>query len=104
MAQSVKRPTLYFGSGYDLTVCEIKPRIGPCTDSVVPACDSLSLSLSAPALILLFLSQNKYLKNVPTLFLKSIPIFILYSNIYAPIKIEYAYFLFFLFFFLFFFF
>ena len=28
MAQSVKRPTLDFGSGHDLTVCEFEPRIG----------------------------------------------------------------------------
>ena len=28
MARSVKRPTLGFSSGHDLTVCEFKPRVG----------------------------------------------------------------------------
>ena len=40
---SVKRQTLDFGSGHDLTVCEIEPHIGLCADSVEPAWDSLSL-------------------------------------------------------------
>ena len=44
MAQSVKSPTLGFDS-----VHEFEPRIGLCTDSVEPAWDSLSSSLSAPA-------------------------------------------------------
>ena len=50
MAQSVKCPTLDFGSGHDLTVHEMEPRAGLCCavlTSVVPAWDSLSLSLSA---------------------------------------------------------
>ena len=34
MAQSVKRPTLAFGSGPDLMVCEFKPHVGLCADSV----------------------------------------------------------------------
>ena len=37
-----------FGSGHDLTVCGIKPRVGLCADGVEPAGDSLSPSLSAP--------------------------------------------------------
>ena len=49
VAQSVKRPTLDFGSGHDLTVREIQPRVGLCADSVKAAWDSLSLSLSAPS-------------------------------------------------------
>ena len=44
--KSVKgRPTLDFGSGYDLMVCGIEPCIGLCVDGVEPACDSLPLSL-----------------------------------------------------------
>ena len=48
MAESVKRHTLDFGSGHDLTVREVKPRVRLCADSVEPAWDSLSPSLSAP--------------------------------------------------------
>ena len=63
MAQSVERLTLGFCSGHDLTVCEIQPRVGLCTDSIGPAQDSLSLSLCpSPTLafsLSLFLSQNK---------------------------------------------
>ena len=46
VAQVVKRPTLGFGSGHDITVCEFEPRIGLHTDSAEPAWDSLCLSLS----------------------------------------------------------
>ena len=46
MAQSGKGPTLGLGSGHDLTVRGINPRMGLCADSVEPAWDSLSLSLS----------------------------------------------------------
>ena len=42
MAQSLKQPTLDFGSGHDPAVREIKP----CADSVEPPWDSISLSLS----------------------------------------------------------
>ena len=45
MAQSVKRPTLDFGSGHDLVVCEIEPWVGLSADSVEPAWDSLSPSI-----------------------------------------------------------
>ena len=48
MAQSVKCPTLDFGSGHDLTVCEFEPCVTFCTDSAEPAWDSLSSSLSLP--------------------------------------------------------
>ena len=48
MAQSVKRPALGVSLGHDLMVCEIKPRVGLCTDSVEPAWESLSLNLSLP--------------------------------------------------------
>ena len=48
VAQSVKRPTLHLGSGHDLTVREFEPPVGLCVDSVEPAWDSLSPSLSAP--------------------------------------------------------
>ena len=46
VAQSVKRPTLGFSSGHDLTVHEIEPRLGLCAGSADPAWDSLSLSVS----------------------------------------------------------
>ena len=48
MAQSAERPTLGFGSGHDLMVCEMKPRVGLCADSAEPPWDSLSLPLSLP--------------------------------------------------------
>ena len=57
VAQSVKRPTLGFGSGHDLMVRKFEPRIGLCADSEKPDWDSLSLCLS-PAHTL-SLSQNK---------------------------------------------
>ena len=41
-AQSVKRPTPDFGSGHDLTVRGIEPRVRLCADSVEPAWASLS--------------------------------------------------------------
>ena len=46
--QWVKRLTLDFGSGHDLTVCEIKPHVWLCADSMEPAWDSLCPFLSAP--------------------------------------------------------
>ena len=42
VAQSVKCPTLGFGSGRDLAVREFKPHVGLHVDSVEPAWDSLS--------------------------------------------------------------
>ena len=45
MAQLVKRQTLGFGSGHDLTICEFEPLVGLCPGSVEPAWDSLSPSL-----------------------------------------------------------
>ena len=45
VAQSVKHPTLDFGSGHGLTVCEFEPCIGLCADSAQPAWDSLCPSL-----------------------------------------------------------
>ena len=44
-------------SGHDLTVWEIKPHIGLCANSVEPAWDSLSLTLSAPPALSPSLSQ-----------------------------------------------
>ena len=46
VTQSVKHVTLDFSSGHDLTISEIKPYFGLCTNSAKPAWDSLSLSLS----------------------------------------------------------
>ena len=51
VSQLVKRPTLDFGSGHDFTVHEFKPHLGLCADSMEPAWDSLSPSLSAPPLL-----------------------------------------------------
>ena len=51
MLQSVKRLTLGFGSGHDVTVRGIEPLMGLCTDSAEPAWDPLSLS--APPLRIL---------------------------------------------------
>ena len=48
MAQSVKQPTLEFGSGHDLTVCEIEPHVKLYADSADPP-GILSLPLSAPS-------------------------------------------------------
>ena len=63
MAQLVKCPALDFGSGYGLRVHEFKLSVGLHANSVEPARDSLSPSLSAPPLLAfsLFLSQNKYI-------------------------------------------
>ena len=46
MAQSFKHPTLGFGSGHDLMVCGIEPRVGLYTDRTKPSWNILSLSLS----------------------------------------------------------
>ena len=46
MAQSVKHPTLDFGSGHDLLICGFKPRIRFSVASSEPAWDPLSPSLS----------------------------------------------------------
>ena len=45
VAQSFQRPTLDFGSGHDLVVCEFEPCIGLRADSAEPAWDSLSPSV-----------------------------------------------------------
>ena len=49
--QSVKQ-NLGFCSGHDLTVCEFKPQVRPCTGSMEPVWDSLPPSLPSPALSL----------------------------------------------------
>ena len=67
VAQSVRRLTLDFGSGHDLTVREFGPRVGLCTDSAEPAWNSLSLSLCLSAALshvhLLSLSLSLSLSN-----------------------------------------
>ena len=45
-----------FGSGHDLTVRELEPRIGLWAVSADPASDPLSFSVSAPLLFVLSLS------------------------------------------------
>ena len=57
MAQPVKRPTLGFGSGHDLMVCEFESHVRLYVESVEPAWDFLSPSLSAPPLLALSLSK-----------------------------------------------
>ena len=59
VAQLVKCLTLGFSSGHDLTVHEFEFHISLCADSAEPAWYSLllSLSLSAPPLLALFLSK-----------------------------------------------
>ena len=60
VAQSVKCPTLDFGSSHDLTVHEIKPHVGLCTDRGKPAWDSIpSLSLCPSLTCDHSLSQDK---------------------------------------------
>ena len=61
VARSVKRLSLGFGSGHDLTVREFEPGVRLCDDSAEPAWDSLSLPLSLPLpySCSLSLSQNK---------------------------------------------
>ena len=57
VAQLVKCPTLGFGSGHDVVVCEFEPYVGLHADSAEPAWDSLSLSLcSSPCSLSLSLS------------------------------------------------
>ena len=46
MVTSLQRPTLGFGLGKDLTVREFEPRIRLWADSVEPAWNTLSLSVS----------------------------------------------------------
>ena len=50
VAQWVKRPTVNFGSGHDLMVCEMEPHVRLCADSTEPAWDSLSLCPFHPPL------------------------------------------------------
>ena len=57
VAQSVKRLTLDFCSGHDLTVRGFEPHIELCADSTEPAWDSFSLSLSLSKYV------NKHLKK-----------------------------------------
>ena len=58
-AQSVKYPTLGFGSGHDLMICGIEPMSSSVPNSMEPAWDSLSLPVSLP--FSLSLSQiNKF--------------------------------------------
>ena len=53
----VKRMTLGFSSGHDLTAHGFEPHIGLRADSVEPAWDSLSPSLSPSLAILISLSK-----------------------------------------------
>ena len=63
MAQSIKHPTLSFGTGHDLMDCAFKPRIRLRADSVESAWDSVSsslpLSLPLPSSFSLSLKINR---------------------------------------------
>ena len=54
MAQSVKRPSLDFDSGHELTVCEFEPRVGLTA--------SLGFSLSAPPPLVRVCALSLFLK------------------------------------------
>ena len=58
-----------FGSGHDLAVCGFEPHARLCADRLEPgACFRFCLSLSAPPLLMLYLSKmNKMLGKKPTL-------------------------------------
>ena len=55
---SIKRPTLDFDSGHDLTVLEIESHVRLHADSIEPAWDFLCLSLSPPTLLIHYLSLS----------------------------------------------
>ena len=61
MARWVKRPTLDFCLGHDLTIGEFKPHMGVCAGSEESVWDSPSPCLSAllPLARVLSLSQNE---------------------------------------------
>ena len=62
MAQSVKHPTLDFGSGHDLRVREFKPHVRLCSGSELTMRSLLGILSLCPFCILslsLSLSQNK---------------------------------------------
>ena len=59
MARSVKRPAFDLDSGHDLMVGEFEPRVRLYADSVKPAWDSLSVSLSLPPSLNLSASLTK---------------------------------------------
>ena len=63
VVQSVKHPTLDSGSGHDLTVCEIKPPIRLCADSMEPAWYSHPVSLLLPLSLSLSLKINELKKS-----------------------------------------
>ena len=63
MAQSVKRPTLNFSLGHDVTVHEFEPCIRLCAERVEPAWDSLSLPSLCPYSACSLSQTNKLEKN-----------------------------------------
>ena len=68
MAQSVKRPTLGFSSGHDLTVHEFEPHIGVCADGAQSAWDFLPVPLCPSPAHTLSLSKIKMKKILNYLF------------------------------------
>ena len=64
VVQSVKCPTLDFSSGHNLTVCEIEPPFGVCTDASEPVWETELLRCPRTNFIFEVLLFNKYiLKN-----------------------------------------
>ena len=63
VAQSVKHPTLDFGSGRDLTVGEFEPHIALHTDGAEPSWSSLSPSISTSSPLMLSVFQNNFFKK-----------------------------------------
>ena len=64
VAQTVERPTFDFDTGHDLMVREFELHVRLCTDSMDPAWNSLSPSLSAPPLFMLSLSLSQINKEI----------------------------------------
>ena len=62
VVELVKQLTPDFGSGYDLTVRDIKPHIRLCADSAELTWDSLFPSLCAPPLLVHMLPPSLSLK------------------------------------------
>ena len=69
MAQSVKHLTLDFGSGQDLEVHGFEPHVRLCAESMKPGWDSLSLSLSAPPLLVHACALSLKINKISTIYL-----------------------------------
>ena len=64
MALSVGHPTLGFGSGHDVVICEFEPHIALCAVITEPALDPLPpLPRPSPTRALSFSLKNKHKKK-----------------------------------------